>query len=77
MFKVTYRPMWPGVLFTCLFIQMFVLLVTQVTIIKDYLLTCKYGTQVYSNDPEHMTKMAAMPIYGKKSLSIFFSTTLI
>ena len=39
MFKVTYRPMWLGVLFTCLFIQMFVLLVTQVTIIKDYLLT--------------------------------------
>ena len=37
MFKVTYRPMWLGVLFTCLFIQMFVLLVTQVTIIKDYL----------------------------------------
>ena len=39
MFKVTYRPMWPGALFTCLFIQMFVLLVTQVIIIKDYLLT--------------------------------------
>ena len=38
MFKVTYRPMWQGVLFTCLFIQMIVLLVTQVTIIKDYLL---------------------------------------
>ena len=23
------------------------------------------GTKVYLNDPGHMTKMAAMPIYGK------------
>ena len=23
------------------------------------------GTNVCSNDPDHMTKMAAMPIYGK------------
>ena len=23
------------------------------------------GTKVYSNGPGHMTKMAAMPIYGK------------
>ena len=23
------------------------------------------GTKVYSNGPVHMTKMAAMPIYGK------------
>ena len=24
------------------------------------------GTKVYSNGPGHMTKMAAMPIYGKQ-----------
>ena len=33
------------------------------------------GTKVYSNGPGHMTKMAAMPIYGKKTLKIFFSGT--
>ena len=26
------------------------------------------GTKVYSNSPGHMTKMAAMPIYGKTPL---------
>ena len=26
------------------------------------------GTEIYSNDPGHMTKMAAMPVYGKKRL---------
>ena len=26
------------------------------------------GTNVYINNPGHMTKMAAMPIYGKKTL---------
>ena len=30
------------------------------------------GTKVYSNGPGHMTKMAAIPIYGK-NLKIFFS----
>ena len=29
------------------------------------------GTKVYSNGPGHMTRIAAMPIYGK----IFFSGT--
>ena len=24
-----------------------------------------YGTKIYINSPGHMTKMAAMPIYGK------------
>ena len=24
------------------------------------------GTKAYSNGPDHMTKIAAMPIYGKK-----------
>ena len=33
------------------------------------------GTKVYSNGPGHVTKMAAMPIYGKKNLKIFFSGT--
>ena len=33
------------------------------------------GTKVYINGPGHMTKMAAMPIYGKKPLKIFFSGT--
>ena len=28
------------------------------------------GTNVYINNPGHMTKMAAMPIYGKNSLKI-------
>ena len=33
------------------------------------------GTKVCSNGPGHMTKMAAMPIYGKNPLKIFFSNT--
>ena len=33
------------------------------------------GTKVCSNGPDHMTKMAAMPIYGKNPLKIFFSRT--
>ena len=33
------------------------------------------GTKVYINGPGHMTKMAAMPIYGKNSSKIFFSRT--
>ena len=31
------------------------------------------GTNVYINNPGHMTKMAAMPIYGKNPSKIFFS----
>ena len=31
--------------------------------------------KVYINGLGHMTKMAAMPIYGKKPLKIFFSRT--
>ena len=30
---------------------------------------------VYINNPGHMTKMAAMPIYGKNPSKIFFSGT--
>ena len=33
------------------------------------------GTKVCSNGPGHMTKMAAMAIYGKKPKNIFFSGT--
>ena len=33
------------------------------------------GTKVCINGPGHMTKMAAMPIYGKKPSKIFFSRT--
>ena len=33
------------------------------------------GTKVCSNGPGHMTKMAAMPIYGKNPLKVFFSRT--
>ena len=33
------------------------------------------GTKVYINDLGHMTKMAAMPIYGKNHKRIFFSGT--
>ena len=33
------------------------------------------GTKIFSNDPGHMTKMAAMPIYGKNHKKIFFSET--
>ena len=33
------------------------------------------GTKVYINGPCHMTKMAAMPIYGKNPSKIFFSRT--
>ena len=32
------------------------------------------GTKACSNGPGHMTKMAAMPIYGKKPLKIFSGT---
>ena len=32
-------------------------------------------TKVCSNGPGHMTKVAAMPIYGKNPLKIFFSRT--
>ena len=32
-------------------------------------------TKVLSNGPGHMTKMAAMSIYGKKALKIFISGT--
>ena len=31
--------------------------------------------KVYINSPGHMTKIAAMPIYGKFFLKIFFSRT--
>ena len=30
---------------------------------------------MYINNPGHMTKMAAMPIYGKNPSKIFFSVT--
>ena len=30
---------------------------------------------MFINNPGHMTKMAAMPIYGKKPLKFFFSGT--
>ena len=30
---------------------------------------------IYINELGHITKMAAMPIYGKKTLKIFFSRT--
>ena len=30
---------------------------------------------MFINDPGHMTKMAAMPIYGKNPSKIFFSIT--
>ena len=33
------------------------------------------GTTGCSNGPGHMTKMAAMPIYGKNPLKVFFSRT--
>ena len=33
-----------------------------------------WGTKVCSNGPGHMTKVAAMPVYGKP-LKIFFSRT--
>ena len=33
------------------------------------------GTNVYINNLGHMTKMAAMPIYGKNPSKIFFSGT--
>ena len=30
---------------------------------------------MFINNPGHMTKMAAMPIYGKNTLKVFFSGT--
>ena len=35
----------------------------------------KMGMKTCINELGHMTKMAAMPIYGKKTLKIFFSRT--
>ena len=35
------------------------------------------GTKVCINDPGHMTKMAATPIYGKNPSKIFFSGPMI
>ena len=32
------------------------------------------GMIVCSNDPDHMTKMAAMPMYGKNMKFFFFAT---
>ena len=44
--------------------------------LKFHMETClDGGTKVCSNCPGHMTKMAAMPIYGKKPLKIYFSRT--
>ena len=34
-----------------------------------------WGTKAYSNCPGHVTKVTAMPIYGKNLLKIFFSGT--
>ena len=36
---------------------------------------CGGGTKVYSNGPDHMTKMAAIPIYGKNLKQLFFFGT--
>ena len=33
------------------------------------------GTKVYINGPDHMTKMAATPIYGKNPSKNFYSRT--
>ena len=33
----------------------------------------EWRTNVFMNNPGHMTKIAAMPIYGKNPLKIFFS----
>ena len=33
-----------------------------------------WGTKVFSNRPGHMTKLAAMPIYGKNRKKIFSRT---
>ena len=33
------------------------------------------GTKICSNGPSHMTKMAAMSIYGKNLKKLFFSET--
>ena len=35
------------------------------------------GTNMYINDPGHMTMVATMPIHGKNSLKIFSGTELI
>ena len=36
---------------------------------------CDGGTKICSNGPGHMTKMATMPLYGKKLKKKFFSGT--
>ena len=35
----------------------------------------RMGMKIFINELGHMTKMAAVPIYGKKTLKIFFSRT--
>ena len=34
------------------------------------------GTKVHIIGPGHMTKMAAMPIYGKNPIKVFFTRTI-
>ena len=35
----------------------------------------RMGMKIYINELGHMTKMAVMPIHGKKTSKIFFSRT--
>ena len=35
----------------------------------------RMGRKIYIKELGHVTKMAAIPIYGKKTLKIFFSRT--
>ena len=37
---------------------------------------CLTGTKIHIIGPGHMTKMAAMPIYGKNPLKVFFFRTI-
>ena len=52
--------------FFCLFVCLFVLFFCQKQLghfMKPY---GRMGIKIYTNDSGHMTKMAVMPIYGKK-----------
>ena len=70
---IVYQPLWhPSVVCLSTFSNIFSSETTWPIKLKIHMKTPKdAGTKVSSNGPGHMTKMAAIPIYGKNPLKIF------
>ena len=49
---------------------------TRLISIKFHMQSLDRGGKVYIFRPGHMTKMVAMPIYGKNRKKMFYSTTI-